>query len=234
MNFFNKKYFLFALISGIILLVIVAYVIILSFNDQGKNQQPTSAYNQPVTSGEIVVKKIDPSESKDLPTGKPYAVTITFENPVSVNQVVFSFIYFDLTHDSEEITLKTTANQAGPQTITLKTIDPIKPLGKYTLTMLSSDKSTVLASAIYHSGNTLPTRIPSNSPSLAAFLPHEESSFSLIFLPEKNLYVFHFKYDKATAGTLNDQYEKAKQNALIFIKSKGIDPASVIIDFRRS
>ena len=105
---------------------------------------------------------------------------------------------------------------------------------KYTLTILNSDKSIVLASAIYHSGNSLPTRVVSNNPSLAVFLPHDESSFSLIFLPEKNLYVFHFKYNRAIPGSLNDQYEKAKQNALIFIKSKGIDPASVIVDFRRS
>mgnify|MGYP001791622994 FL=1 len=104
MNVFKNKYFLFALISGIILLVIVTYVIILSFNSSNKTQQSNSQSNQ-VSSGKIAIRKIDPSESKDLPSGKPYAFSISFETPVNISKILLPITYFYLPQDSEAVTL---------------------------------------------------------------------------------------------------------------------------------
>lgn len=77
----------------------------------------------------------------------------------------------------------------------------------------------------------IPTRAPNNNLSLQQYLPYETSNFLLEYDPARNTYLFHFKFRNNTGVSLPDQFDKAKQDAINFIQSKGIDVNSLAIEW---
>ncbi len=73
-----------------------------------------------------------------------------------------------------------------------------------------------------------------NNKALSSYLPFETKNYILSYLADKNLYVFNFKFDLNSPESASLQFEKAKQDATAFIKSKGIDPASLTIEWRQN
>jgi len=241
MNFFSikNKAFLFPLLVGILLLGIVITLAFLSLNGSKNAVQspfPSQAPTQATSEGNlpIVVKKVLPEENVTLTAGAIQVFTIYFQNPVELSQLSIVLTYLDVSQDNSPIDIKTSVDRLDPKTIRVKTVDPIKPRSEYSLIIKKADTGETISSTVYLSGDLPPIPAPSNNKALVQYLPYETITFSLEYLASKNIYVFHFKYNPNLPGTVDEQFANAKSQAIDFIKSKGIDPSSLTIDFRSS
>lgn len=224
-NFLNNinRTTLLGLSAGALLLTIGSLVVYLNF---------TKSPSAPDSSAKVV--SVAPDQSVVLTAGKPYEFNIYFDKPINPNDLSILLSYIDIATDSKPIFVKTALSSDESVVLVLKTLESVKENGEYILLIKSKKTGVALSSTHYLSGVISPTPVPSNNSSLKKYLPYETDSFILRFVPQQNIYVSHFKYDTNLSTSLNDQYEKAKTEVINFIQSKGIDPQTIVIEFRRT
>ena len=104
----------------------------------------------------------------------------------------------------------------------------------YTLSLTNKEDGRLLVDASYNSALQDMTPVPANNLDLTPFLPHETPSYKLSYLEDRNLYIFNFKFDPSIPGPIIDQYETAKKEAEEYIRSVGVDPGTIVIEWKHS
>ncbi|MBI2022340.1 hypothetical protein HYS97_00610 [Candidatus Daviesbacteria bacterium] len=106
---------------------------------------------------------------------------------------------------------------------------PIKPLHQYNINIRQGNKE--LLNLTYFSDKVLPQIQPKINLELYQYLPYETDSYTLNYVQLRNTYVFSFNYNPNSKKTLDQQFEEAKQDAIEFIESKGINVNDIPIEW---
>ena len=234
----KNKTTLFFIVVGLLLLGIIIALIFLSFQPQKEAKpvvNPTPFPSPTLIPVTLTLEKITPDDATTLPAGKPFAFTISFTTPIELNQIDFTLTYTDdFAQNPSPIPVKIIPQKIDQRTISLQTTDPIQPAKEYALTIVNATTNDVLSSTSYPSERPLPTKVPTNNLTLASFLPYETDLYSLIYLENRNIYVFRFKYNADSSVSSDEQFNAAKADAVKFIESKGIDLKTIVIEWRSS
>lgn len=239
----HDKFFIVYVIFGGILLTILIIIVFLQFNGKqntGTSQPSTETQtnssmqqpSKPVAS--IVVDRVVPDAEFNLTSGKLSRFFIYFSEQINVKDiaamVTYTYIYEDET--MTPLTAQTTLKQLGTNTLELQLVDAIKPGAEYTISIVNKNTNQILSTSTYGSLNIQPTPVTNNNPALQQYLPYSADTYSLEYNQQKNLYVFHFISSESSEQSIEEQFEAAKQAALQFIQSKGVDLNSITIEWK--
>lgn len=192
-------------------------------------ETPTVSFNPQ----EIRVTSIQPPLNTALKPDQTQLFQITFNKPINMQQIQVSLNQKNVTNDNPPELINFDSDiKENDLFITLK--EPIIGYGDYEITIIDVNTNTQIFKASYLSDKSEPTPAPNNNPNLIPFLPYETASYKLSYNKSRNIYVFNFKYNPNSTDNLDAQYEKAKQDAKNYIQSKGVEPSSVIIEWRYS
>lgn len=233
---FKNKSLIFPIVVGLILLIIVFAIAFLSF-EQANEPKTTNVNNsnpsiENVVSEAITVEKIIPSAPLPLKPGFPYSFTVYFKQPVSEQQILFTLSYVGLYDDKPATPINISVDRQNEKTYIIKTLDPIHQYGEYKLSVLKRVTAEEIFTKSYLTTDVIATPVPSNNPVLKPFLPHETPSYILEYFPDRNIYIFHFKYNPNLPTTAEVQFNTAQQEATNYIQSKGIPISSIIIEWK--
>lgn len=237
----NKFFLIYIILGGILLSILLAIIYLRFENATAPSPSSPTTPNQisplPSVTGTAVtnieVDKVIPDDELGLTSGKPHSFFIHFNGPISVNQiscvVTYTYIYTD---DPIPQIASITTNQLGKDTLELQVLDPIEQGAEYTIVIRNRSTNDILSTTTYSSQDVQPTPIQKNNPALKQYLPYTTSTYSLEYLERKNIYQFHFIYNPDVETPIEEQFETAKTDALQFIRSHSIDPASVTIEWK--
>lgn len=234
---FKNISILFPVAVSIILLSIIFTIVYSSFKETNDSFKPSpqqikQPQEQEQINPNIAVTNISPSGDTTLIANQKQTFTVSFSSTLDANAVTFLLTPDD---DSQGISNpKFILRQVDGKTISLQTQETIEPYNTYTLTIQNRLSQKVLASQSYYVAAPQPTTVQTNSPALQAFLPYETDTYSLEYLSDQNVYLFHFKYNESSDVESDVQFEQAKTAATKFIESKGINISTITIDWRSS
>lgn len=221
----------------LIIILIIAYTLALSKKTTPgipESPQPSKVIYPTGSLGQkYSVKELAPADGNTLKAGQPQTFKVYFNNFVLLSQISVNLLYADLTQDNPATPIGIDLKALGNNAIQITTHDLIKERSEYQL-VIKDQTGNVVFSADYLSNEIPPTPVPSNNPTLKDYLPYETPNYALEYLPSQNLYVFHFKYDSNLETTPDRQFENAKADAIRFIQNKGIDQATVTIEWKNS
>ena len=178
--------------------------------------------------------KIAPITNTVFPAGSHQSMTVIFSLPVDTKAISFHLNKTSVT--SNNAAQPVDANVTFEDNFHIARITPkdsIDPNSQYTLTVSDSKNGNIIASANYSSTDLLASPAPSNNPQLKSYLPYNTPTYSIDYFEPRNTYQFHFIYDPKSKVDIESQYQNAKENAIQFIKSKGIDINSIVIEWKR-
>lgn len=217
--------------------IVIGLIIYLNANDTPIEDSDIALFPTPVpilyTSPDVV--SIDPPITTALLPGKDISFLITFttsirEKPVKILLTRKPIIGIDESINSVSITSELTSFGKA-LSVTLQ--EPILPAQEYSLIVLGANDKT-LVSSTYTSSSIEILRAPQNNPDLQQFLPYETPTFRLTYNENRNSYIFNFKINPNSTESLESQFNQAKQQAESYIRSKGIDINTIVIEWRRS
>jgi len=230
---------LFMLAVGFILIMIIVTIAYSILTGKPKASDsiittPTPTSQQGSSSqADIQIDKVIPDEPAMLDSEKPATFFVYFHSKTNPSNVDFNLSYIDLTQDNPPKIVKLQVNSSAGNVVQLTTGEPILQQADYTLTITDRQSNKTLFSGIYPSRDIPPTPVPTNNSLLKRYLPYDTSTYTLVYVPEKNLYVSHLKWNPDLPDTYDVQFQSAKTDALNFIQSKGIDISTVVIEWRR-
>lgn len=174
-----------------------------------------------------------PSTDTPLEGNKVQRFTLIFNESLS-DDTITSSIQETIIGSDTHTTLPSTVsfNEAGNE-ITITSSRPFKQNASYQVILKKTKDNAVLFNKNYFTLAFTPTPLPNNNKALSEFLPHEGSNWILKYNPQRNLYYFSADITAGAPAEMEIQYSKAKDEALTFIKSKGIDPNTVTVDWNR-
>lgn len=233
----QKKVVFIIFILGVFLIVLIATLM----QTTKKTQQPSVSFPIPTTAlfptpANKNTISLLPSTSTILTPGKTQQFTANLQAiSFPLSQVAVKLTKLDIQKDETPLVvpITTTLNEAKKE-MSIQTQTPIDPHSEYTLQFTNTSENKVITTISYLSADTIPPAIVENNQELASYLPYDTDWYRLSYLPSQNLYVFNFKYNENSSLSLDAQYERAKQDAILFIRSKGIDESTIIIDWRHS
>lgn len=226
------------LLASIFLVGIVILFLVLIFR-----QPATTPKTQPSPTNTPVralgnypeVLNIQPSELAILTAGVNQVFTITLKTPITPSKTTITLTKQNYTtNQNASSTPITISYSSDASIITVTPKENIEAFSQYVLTITDSPTNTILLLATYNSRDIKPTKPQNNNLQLKSFLPHETTSYKLSFNELRGVYVFNFKINPNSTANLNAQYESAKKEAEDFIKSKGIDLNTIVIEWRHS
>jgi hypothetical protein len=226
LNLTKLKPILLPLLIVAALAVFILVVLFSIFINYSAHQNPSSLKNP--------VKGVMPQDGATLTSGTKQHFYIYLNGDFADN-LIYKLTYIDASSGSgNQISVETNINTLDKGGITLTTLTDIKDYSEYFLTV--SDKSTqkVIFSGSYLTTEITPSPVVSNSQGLIPFLPYQSQNYSFEYLKSQKIYIFHFIYNVNSTDSIDSQFEKAKNDALQFIKDKGIDPSGLVIDWRNS
>lgn len=216
-------------ISGVVVALIALTVLFLLVSSIKKPPQeiPTSSKKVPNDKTTTLVKNITPPSILLLPSGKAQTFLITLDpslDPAAIKPVLTA----SSPSNASVSTPVAFTPSYGKNTLSITTNAVLEQSTIYVLTL--SLRGTDIFRVSYLSSNPTPTK-PINNPTLSTYLPYETLSYRLEFDKELNTYIMHFKYDPNSKDELSLQFNTAKQNANEYIKSKGVDPSTIVIRY---
>ena len=237
----NMKYFSFKTTLFFLLgFIFVGIFVILLFR---KNLEPKTttttvpkplvAINKGLTQENFVVINLSPDGSTILAPHTKQEFSITFSNTVKLRLVTITLSLNLENNEVRSIPISTTLS-TDKKTIRILPIDPIQPDSDYNLSVKNATTGKTILAKAYISDVSMPTPVPSNNLSLAKYLPYQTKNFLLEYVPSLNVYLFHFLIDASSTDDLTTQFNKAKNDATDYIKSKGIDPSTLVIEWKNS
>lgn len=227
------------LLIGLMSMILLALLILNFAKRAGVQPNSTSipVYSPTATSSslppvDITVTGASPDRNTIFNPGQQQAFISKFQNPVNLSWLGIKITYKDIyTSKITAIQFNSSLDASG-KVLTITTVGPISPDGEYTLSIDNLTKNTNILNVTYLSNSASPIPVSSNNPALIQYLPYEADNYSLDYMPEQNVYVFHFKMNYNSSDDLQTQYQKAKQDATDFIQSKGVDINSIVIQWR--
>ncbi len=245
LRIFDKK-------TAILIVVLIFGVIILGgvvlFRQTGKPEpannipiasiEPTTPFsnqNPPIHSNpasDIKIVSISPADNSFLSLNQKPVIIVSFEKGVSLNEVRLKLTKLQITKSDPEVPVdfNPSLNDDG-KILTLNINSVVTPYTHYTLD-ISDTKGNLVYRATYSSEEITASPEPNNNLELKNYLPLDASNYKLSFDNQRKIYIFNFKQNLNDPKDLNVQFEDAKKDADDFIKSKGIDPATVSIEYK--
>jgi hypothetical protein len=228
------------IIIGVVALLLVFIALSLSQKSSSQEDQGVSSPSATPTLSQnlntTVINNVSPSEGTTLETGKVQTFTIYLGKPLVIGQIKIILKSYDYTKDNifvSDVPFKATFT--AHNVIEVRTTNPIVPHTTYLLQMTTLTDNKVVLNLTYSSQLAAsPTPVQNNNDALIPYLPHETDNYKLSYFAAQNMYVFNFKYDSSSDLNIIDQFNQAKQDAINFIQSKGIDINSIVIDWRSS
>lgn len=180
------------------------------------------------------VTDVKPRYTQALVPGNQQKFIITFaESAFNKSlKILLTHAHIARPDDMQSVEITTEFESKGT-ILTITTQEIIKPSHTYSLIILDARNQT-LVSTSYTSSQTVINRAPSNNTELQQFLPHETATYKLSYNETTNKYIFNFKINSNSSDTLQTQYEQAKLQAEEYIRSRGIDINSIVIEWRHS
>ena len=228
MNTKTVNFKLFFLLAAVIA-VFALFIFIVVFSLFMSHSQSTVDNNS-----KNVIKSVFPPDGEVLTPRVKQKFYVYFNSPPT-NKLTYTLSYVDIgADDNNPISVGTDVSDVDKGGTIITTLTNLTENSVYFLKIIDSATHKTIFSASYFTADITPTPIPSNNPLLIPFLPHQELNYSLEYLKDQNLYIFHFIYNPDSTDSIDDQFNNAKNNALQFIKDKGIDPNALTIDWRNS
>ncbi len=217
-------------VLGIIAALIALTLLFLLVSSIKKQPQtpPVTGKKVPADKTTSLVKNITPPSTVLLPSGTTQTFLITLDPSLDPSSIKPAITASSPSNASAATPVAFTTS-LGKNTISLTTTVPIEQSTTYLVSL--SLRGTDIFRVSYLSSNPTPTIPPKNNPTLSAYLPYETLSYRLEFDKELNTYIMHFKYDIHSKDALSVQFNTAKQNVNEYIKSKGIDPSTIVIRY---
>lgn len=180
------------------------------------------------------VLSIIPDKSVTLEPGKTQSFTTELNKAIDLGSLKIVFTRIDVTKDQPEtsIAFSSTISDNGKILVITPQL-PIEPYSQYNL-LLTNTNNTIIFKTSFLSDKPSISPVQNNNLDLVPYLPYETAWYKLSYLSSKNIYVFNFKYDSESKETLQAQYERAKADAILFIRSKGIGESTIVIEWRYS
>lgn len=191
-----------------------------------------SLLQKPISTQKTPMFSILPSSGVILGLNQTPSFTLISNQPFSTSEKV-SLVSQNIGSD-KQTPVDFSSKQPSSQTLVLTFNTLTTPSTLYTLTITNISTNKQLFEAQYLTNAPTPSPVPSNNPALANYLPYDTTNYTLTFSSAQNIYIFDFKYDPVSSTPLTAQYDQAKSDAIDFIKSKGVDPNSVVVDWRHS
>jgi hypothetical protein len=193
---------------------------------------PASQTSLPTVKVDFNIQSITPPKGTILKPNQPLEFDVTFDKPIDISWVGIKLSSGPISATQLNSTQFKNKVSGDNKTLII-TSGPTTPSSQYLLEITNLTKNIKLLSINYPS-DTFSTPAPSNNPALSTFLPYETANYKLSFNPDRNVYIFNFKYDTNSSVSIDDQYNQAKTDATAFIQSKGIDINSIVIEWRHS
>lgn len=224
------------------LLVVLVLLLAFSIGRQGQVSEAPIPSNNPFVNVPVdevnfiqspQVLNIDPVKESILTPGQNQIFSIEFSEPIALSSIFVSLKTREIVGevaDYKDIEFKQELSD-DRKTLLIETKEPIATFQNYNLTIFERSGNK-LVQATYTSDRDERPRESQNNPDLAQYLPHTTPSYTLSYVPERNLYVFSFSYDETSSESLDSQYEKAQADAIRFIESRGIPISSIVIEWR--
>lgn len=223
----------------IVLFIILAIVVLAILSLEESPTPGTRPSPAPSASGEvkqnpviyanpIKITSYDPTENMPLIPGQPSEFTYRFNSPVQEQGLSIHITEDDSFGDVNNIAFMQSLDSSGT-TLQIKTVSSVSPSSVVKVQI--NYRGAKIFAIEYISARTQPADAPSNNPALIQFLPYKTDTYNLTYLPETNFYNFSFIYDASSSETTQEQFAKAKLDAIEFIRSKGIDPDDLKINW---
>lgn len=229
----NKKIILLIiLVGGVSFVLLLLTLFTPTKNKPGENIPSQTSTSSPEPQAQGLVS-LTPDENTLLRPNERVIFVARFTKPLNPNNIVVSLKRSDIGKDSDQSIQTNTAFTQENKIISISFEQTIVKTSRYNLVIKDVSLDQTLLDRIFISSEP-PQPAASNNPSLIPYLPYETSSFTLIWDPTTGKYVFHFRYNNNNPDSPTDQFEDAKQAAIRFIKSKGIDPNKITIEWKYS
>lgn len=188
-----------------------------------------------------IIKKFDPSqlsltpdESVRLLPEQKQTFRISFPSSTDTRYFTMQLTQAVVPEETTSVAPITIVRDTDTNTFIVTMLSPVVSSTVYRLNIVNSQTNDIIYQAKYISQDLLPTPIPTNNEALKQYLPYETNQFLLSYNTSRNVYVFNLKIVVNDPSDLENQFQKAKEAAEAFIQSKGVDPASLVIEWRRS
>lgn len=234
MDFKTIKKRLFISIGLPLLFVTIALIFLSILNNPQKQPKvirvPTPT---PFTQNNNIIYNRNITDNTIITPNRTQTFIVYFDNKINISSMIISLSKNSIYQDAApvEVEVKSKVNEKN-NSLEITTLELVSPASEYKLVLKDKATGEILYSKIFLSDKLIPTRVPSNNLSLATFLPYETNSFKLSYFEEANIYIFNFLYDPNSPIDIDEQLKNAKTQALEFIKSKGIDPNTVVIEWK--
>lgn len=221
------------LASGIIVLMLLVTVVGLLTNRRSQPTREITDLPTMINPNEVYVSSISPSESTPLSVGNPQLFTLVLSEKLALEQVNIQMTRIDITKDntSETIPIALDKESSGDR-LMIKTQDSIKPFSRYDLLVSDKHTGSVIYRASFNTIEPYPSPNANNDPTLRNTLPYQTKNYRLEYLDSRNIYVFHFIFDSSSNLNADTQFENAKNDALKYIDSRGVNIDSIVIEWR--
>ncbi len=231
----NRKIIILIILAGVASVALLLLGIFAPAKNKpgsGENVPRQEATPSPQATTEGLVS-LSPDENTLLKPGESVVFVARFIKPLNPGDIVITLTRSDLGKDLDQIVQASSAFSENNKTVSISFEEEVIKNSRYELVIKNNALNQTLLDRIFISAD-LPQPIASNNPALIPYLPYETPSFSLIWDPTSGKYVFHFRYNSNNPASPTDQFEEAKQAAIRFIKSKGIDPNKITIEWKYS
>ena len=236
MNFLNQRKKLLLPISFILLLLII--LVAFNFSKPG---QPVSKISSPAPSSRTSIGttpnpnpdtkiSIQPKQGTLLKPGENETFTISFPQQIATETAKISLTSTEAIRDIK-ISPSFNSNWLNSKTLIISLLEVIKPLTRYDILLESPEIPQQKITFSYSSDQEVKP-VSSNNQDLVQYLPLETDNFLVRYLPEQNIYIFNLKPDYNSPQSVEDQFTKAQNDALSLIKAYGINPKTLIIEWK--
>lgn len=174
---------------------------------------------------------ISPSTAHVLKPGTKESFIISLPSSLSLEDLSITLTIKDLRTDSSSVSVPITISNQKKGELKIIMKNNVVAFGEYKIT-LKNKNSVELIEATYLSDTV--EHEEKNTQELSQYLPHETSSYRLIYIQKRNVYIFNFKINDTSKISPQQQFENAKDDATKYIKSKGIDTNTITIEWRFS
>ncbi len=239
-TFLHKKIIIIFLFSGIILVVLFLRIILTppeTTQPSVINPSPTiTAFpSQTQKAQNLAPIKITPDNSVVLIPGNVQQFLLTFPTTINLSQISIKLTKIDITKNNDPVLIPIdTAVSNDGRNLSITTQPLIDPYSQYTLLATDRTNNATIFKTSFLSDKEKEVPVETNNLDLIPYLPYETAWYALSYVSSRNVYVFNFKYDPESKETLQVQFDRAKADALLFIKSKGIDESTIVIEWRNS
>lgn len=222
----------------LIILITLILIALAVLSLRGKSGMPEktpipSVLNLPIDDkNEIkdpVVVQITPPSNSVINAGAKQTFNIAFSQNINLNSLIVALKSQEFGASEGYQNVEFSKNVSGNNLI-LTLSNPTLPSSKYNLVIYTSQGVKLLQTT--YASSREQNQAENNNPELSAFLPHKTNSYALNYVPDRGIYVFSFNFNTYSTDSSEVQYENAKKDAEDFIKSHGIDPNSIEIEWR--